>query len=60
MSTNSNLSESYNKYTQNDYVYDTNYFSQKLETFQCLAFVSDGFKIEKPKKIQMIPYYEKK
>ena len=60
MSTNSNLSESYNKYTQNDYIYDTNYFSQKLETFQCLAFISDGFKIEKPRKIQMIPFYEKK
>ena len=60
MSTNSNISESYNKYTQNDYIYDTNFFSQNLQTFQCLAFISDGIKIEKPKKIQMIPYYEKK
>ena len=59
MSTNSNISESYNKYTQNDYIYDTNFFSQNLQTFQCLAFISDGIKIEKPKKIQMIPYYEK-
>ena len=60
MSTNSNISESYNKYTQNDYIYDTNFFSQNLQTFQCLAFISDGIKIETPKKIQMIPYYEKK
>ena len=59
MSTNSNISESLNKYTQNDYIFDTNFFSQKLETFECLSFLSDGFKILKPSKIQMIPYYEK-
>ena len=59
MSKDSNLSESYNTYTQNDYIYDTNYFSQSLETFKCLAFISDGFKIQKPKVVQMIPYYEK-
>ncbi len=60
MSTNSAISESYNKYSQNDYIYDTNFFTQSLETFQCLAFISNGLKVEKPKKIQMIPYYEKK
>ena len=60
MSTNSGISESYNKYTQNDYIYDTNFFTQFLETFQCLAFILNGLKIEKPRKIQMIPYYEKK
>ena len=59
MSKDSNLSESYNKYTQNDYIYDTNYFSQSLETFKSLAFLSDGLKILKPQKLQMIPYYEK-
>ncbi len=59
MSKNSSLSESYNKYTQNDYIYDTNFFSQSLETFQSLAFISDGLRILKPKKLQMIPYYEK-
>ena len=59
MSTNSNISESYNKYTQNDYIYDTNFFSQELETFDCLSFLSDGIKIYKPQKIRMIPYYEK-
>lgn len=59
-SRNSNLSESYNTYTQNDYIYDTNYFSQNLETFKSLAFISDGNKILKPKEIQMIPYYDEK
>ena len=59
ISQNSNISESYNKYTQNDYKYDTNYFSQDLETFNCLAFLSNGFKILDIIKIQMIPYYEK-
>ena len=59
MSTNSNLSESYNKYTQNDYIYDTNFFTQNLESFQCIAFISNGLRILKPLKLQMIPYYEK-
>ena len=59
ISQNSNLSESYNKYTQNDYKYDTNYFSQSLKTFKSLSFLSDGFKILEPVELQMIPYYEK-
>lgn len=59
MSKDSNLSESYNTYTQNDYIYDTNYFSQSLETFKCLAFISDGLRIIKAQELQMIPYYEK-
>lgn len=58
VSRDSNISESYNKYTQNDYIYDTNYFSQNLETFKCLAFVSDGLKILKPLELQMLPYYK--
>ena len=58
ISTGSNISESYNKYSQNDYIYDTNYFSQKLETFKCLAFISDGFKILKPLELNMIPYFK--
>ena len=57
MSRDSNISESYNKYTQNDYIYDTKFFSQDLETFKCLSFISDGLKILPPKKLQMIPYY---
>ncbi len=59
MSKDSNLSESYNKYTQIDYIYNTNYFSQSLETFKSLAFISNGLKILPPKELQMIPYYEK-
>ena len=55
----SNISESYNKYTQNDYIYDTNFFSQSLENFKSLAFISNGMKILKPQKLQMIPYYDK-
>lgn len=58
MSRDSNLSESLNKYTQNDYIYDTNYFSQSLKTFKCLGFISDGMEILKPAELQMIPYYE--
>ena len=59
VSKDSNISESYNKYTQNDYIYDTRFFSQELETFECLAFISDGIKIEKPKKIKLEPYFRK-
>ncbi len=53
----SNISESINIYTQNEYVYDTNFFTQKLETFNALAFLSDGNKILKPRKIKMFPYF---
>ena len=53
----SSLSESYNTYTQNDYIYDTNFFSQKLETFHCLAFLSNGNKILKPCNLKMFPYF---
>lgn len=59
ISKNSNLSESYNKYTQSDYIYDTNYFSQTLETFKCLGIISNGLKVFKPFELEMIPYYQK-
>ena len=58
-SKNSNLSESINEYTQNDFVYDTNFFTQGLETFSCLSFLSDGYKILKPMKLKLIPYFKK-
>ena len=51
------ISESFNLYTQNDYIYDTNFFTQKLQTFTALAFLSDGNKIIKPKKLNMFPYF---
>jgi len=54
----SNLSESINSYSQFDFIYDTNFFTQKLETFSCLAFISTGNSILPPQKIQMIPYFK--
>ena len=57
-SENSNISESISTYIQNDYIYESNYFTQKLETFHALCFLSDGNKIYPPCKIQMIPYFK--
>ncbi len=56
-SQNSSIQESYNTYTQNDYIYDTNFFTQSLETFSTLTFLSDGNKILKPRKLKMFPYF---
>ena len=53
----SSLSESINSYYQFDFIYDTNFFTQKLETFSCVAFLSDGNRIMKPQKIFLIPYF---
>ena len=53
----STISESFNVYTQNEYIYDTNFFTQKLETFKALTFLSDGNKILKPRKLDMFPYF---
>ena len=53
----SSLSESYNTYTQNDYIYDTNFFTQNLETFHCLAFLSNGNSILPPCKLKTFPYF---
>ena len=52
------ISESFNLYTQNEYIYDTNFFTQKLQTFTALAFLSDGNKILKPRKLNMFPYFK--
>lgn len=54
----STLSESINCYTQTDYVFDTNFFTQHLETFTCLAFLSDGTKIIPPQKLILCPYFK--
>ena len=54
----SNLSESINTYFQFDYSFDYNFFTQELETFTSLAFLSNGNKIIKPQKINMIPYFK--
>lgn len=57
-SKNANISESINTYFQHDYVFDTNFFSRELETFECLSFLSDGQKILNPTKLKMIPYFK--
>jgi hypothetical protein len=45
-------------YLQYDYIYDTNFFTQSLETFSCLSFLSDGNKILKPEQLFLIPYFK--
>lgn len=57
-SNNSNLSETHNTYTQNEYIYDTNFFTQNLETFSALTFLSNGNKIYKPCKLDLFPYFK--
>ena len=57
LSKNSNLSESINTYSEYNFVYDTQFFTQELETFSCLSFLSDGNKILPPRKLSMIPYF---
>ena len=56
----STISESYNMYTQSDYIYDTNSFTQDLQTFTTICFLSNGNKILKPKKMGMYPYFKNK
>ena len=53
----SNVSESISSSVYSDFVYDTNFFTQDLEVFTCLSFISDGDKIMKPAKLNMIPYF---
>ena len=57
-SQNSSITESLNTYTQKDYIYDTNFFTQELETFSALGFLSDGKHIFKPAKLKMFPYFK--
>lgn len=52
-----NFSESLNTYTQFDFVFDTNFFTQKLNTFNCLTFLSTGTQIIPPKSLKLIPYF---
>ena len=57
-SQNSNISETFSTYTQNDFIYELNFFTQNLETFTALTFLSDGNKILTPRKLNMCPYFE--
>ena len=54
----SSISESINTYVQNDYVYDFKFFTQELETFNALCFLTDGHKILPPCKIELFPYFK--
>ncbi len=53
----SNLSETISTHIQTDYIYDINFFTQNLETFSCISFISNGDKILPPCKINLIPYF---
>ena len=53
----SNVSESISTQIQTDYIFDTNFFTQNLKTFNCLAFLSDGTKILPPSLIELVPYF---
>ena len=55
----SNISESINSYTQFDFIFDTSFFTQELQTFTCVAFISTGKKVLPPQKLSMIPYFKK-
>ena len=57
-SQNSSISETYSTYLQKDFIYDTNFFTQNLETFSALTFLSDGNKIYPPQKIKLFPYFK--
>lgn len=55
----SNISESISTHIQTDFIYDTNFFTQNLNTFSCIAFISNGKKILPPCKVNLIPYFKK-
>ena len=54
----SNLSETISTQIQTDFIYDTNFFTQDLKTFSCLAFLSNGNQILPPCKLNLIPYFK--
>ena len=56
-SKNSNISESVNTYTQLDNLFDNSFFTQKLESFSCISFLSTGSQIMPPAKLKLIPYF---
>lgn len=56
----SSITESINSVIQHDFVFDTNYFTQNLDTFNCIAFLSTGNSILPPQEIMLIPYFKNK
>ena len=57
-SQNSSISETFSTYLQNDYIYESNYFTQNLETFTALTFLSDRNKIYPPQKLKLFPHFK--
>ena len=57
-SKNSSITESINSVIQHDFIFDTNCFTQSLDTFNCIAFLSTGTSILPPQKIELIPYFK--
>ena len=56
----SNISESVNTSSQRDFIFDSNFFSRELETFSCLAFLSNGNSILPVEKLYLTPYFKRK
>ena len=56
-SKNSSISETISKYTHSEYIFDSKVFTQDLENFSCISFLSDGTKIMPPQKIHLFPYF---
>ena len=54
----SNISETFSTQLQNDFIFETNFFTQNLETFSALTFLSNGTKIYPPEKLFMLPYFK--
>ncbi len=59
LSKDSNISESYNTSIQKDFIFDSNFFSRELDTFNCLAFISTGYSILPLEKLYLQPYFLK-
>lgn len=57
-SKNSSITESISSVIQHDFIFDTNYFTQNLDTFNCVAFLSNGNSILPPQKLELIPYFK--
>ena len=54
----SSISETFSTSVQKDFVFDFNFFSQELETFYALTFLSDGKRVFPPSKLRLFPYFE--
>ena len=52
------FSESYSLYAQHDFIYDTQFFTQELSTFSCLALLSDGNQVSNYGKVKLYPYFK--